>query len=53
MKAKVGDWVRFYQDGVLVIGYVHYVNTDSVLGDVEYQTDIGSVKEDLVLEVRP
>ena len=52
MKAKVGDWVRFYRDGKLVIGHVNYVRTDTVLGDAEYQTDIGSVDEDSLLEVR-
>jgi len=25
-KIKVGDWVRFYQDGRLVIGIVQYVH---------------------------
>lgn len=51
MNIKVGDWVRFYKDGRLYIGVVEYIR-DTILGYKEFQTDIGTVREDYVLEVR-
>lgn len=52
-KVKPGDWVRFYQDGVMVVGVVQYVVKDLVLGDSIANTDIGAVDVDCILEVRP
>jgi hypothetical protein len=52
MKATVGQWVRFYRNGALVIGVVQYVRVDPVNSEREYQTDNGAVDEDGVLEVR-
>lgn len=48
-KAKVGDWVRFYKDGRLVIGEVKYIETS---GGVVFLTDQGGVDIESVLEVR-
>lgn len=49
-KFKPGDWIRFYRDGLLVIGVVQYVGG---YGDPTYiQTDIGTVEAEYVLEVR-
>ena len=46
-----GDWVRFYQSGKLVIGQVEYI-TKGITGRYEIKTDIGSITEDYVFEVR-
>jgi len=46
-----GDWVRFYQSGKLVIGQVEYI-TKGITGRYEIKTDIGSITEEFVLEVR-
>lgn len=51
LNAKVGDWVRFYQNNHLVIGVVQYTVKDS-LGYMQLKTDLGSVDERYVLEVR-
>lgn len=48
---KVGDWVRFYQGGRLVVGIVQYVQPRIDRQDY-VQTDIGAIKESYVLEVR-
>ena len=48
----VGDWVRFYQSGKLVIGQVEYIAKSTITGRYELKTDIGSVTEEYVLEVR-
>ena len=52
MKCKIGDWIRFYQDGVLVIGVVNYIGFDPVLQDEYYSTDVGRVVLSCVLEKR-
>lgn len=48
-----GDWVRFYRNGVLVLGVVQYVK-ERRLGSYsrEVCTDIGSVEDTDVLEAR-
>ena len=51
MKVKVGDWVRFYEGGILVIGVVQYIEKD-LLGYTIVKTDIGSVDIRYILEVR-
>lgn len=50
MEIKIGDWVRFMQDGRLVIGKVEYIK--SKLLKPEYFTDAGVVDFDRILEVR-
>ena len=52
IKPKMGDWVRFYANGVLVIGCVEYVRVDTVLGDHELYTTAGAVDSESVLELR-
>jgi len=52
MKAKVGDWVRFYRGGLFVIGVVEYMNEKDVLGKEQYATDNGAVNETCIQEVR-
>jgi hypothetical protein len=48
-----GDWVRFYQNGRLVIGEVRYVKDPKLPGwDREICTDQGCVDEGCVLETR-
>lgn len=53
MKAKVADWIRFQRDNKLVIGEVKYAQELRAWpwGE-EYVTDIGTVREADVLEVR-
>lgn len=52
MTCTIGDWVRFYTDGHLVIGVVAYRKKDPVLNEYELCTDVGLVYEDQVLERR-
>ena len=52
MRAKVGDWVRFFRNGTLVIGVVCYVHKNDLLQTEAYLTDLGSVPESMILEVR-
>lgn len=50
---KPGDWVRFYQNGALVIGVVQYVRQDDTFSSrFHVHTDIGSVWASEVLECR-
>jgi len=49
----VGDWVRFYQGSVLVIGVVQYVReTDSAPHVTEARTDVGAILVTSVVERR-
>lgn len=48
---ETGDWVRFYNNGRLVIGQVEYIVKSKLMG-FDVKTDIGSVHSDYVLEVR-
>lgn len=50
--ASVGDWVRFYQNGNIVIGSVQYIETAGVIGTTVLKTDVGAVEEKHVLEIR-
>lgn len=52
MKAQIGQWVRFYRNGTLVIGVVQYVRENDLLQTEDYLTDQGSVHESMVLEAR-
>jgi hypothetical protein len=53
MDIKPGDWVRFYNNGHLVIGKVEYVSEDSVQGWKYYlNTDQGRIEAAQVLEIR-
>ena len=49
--AKIGDWVRFYQNGKLVIAVVQYTKID-ILGYAVLQTDAGEIRAENVLETR-
>ena len=50
---KVGDWVRFYRGGVLVIGVVEYIRERKAWERAdELQTTAGAVNADYVLESR-
>lgn len=51
MIIKVGDWVRFYQSGKMVIGVVQYLEKD-LLGYMIAKTDIGSCDTRYILEAR-
>ena len=52
-KPQVGDWVRFYQGGKLVIGIVSYMREAKYLPyGIELCTDIGTVNLSDVLEVK-
>jgi len=51
MKPQIGDWIRFYQNGHLVIGVVQYISKD-VLGYEHCDTDAGMVRSDSVREIR-
>ncbi len=48
---KVGSWIRFYMNGVLVVGVVQYIEKD-ILGYWIAKTDIGAVDTRYVLEAR-
>jgi hypothetical protein len=47
-----GDWVRFYNGGVLVIGKAEYVVKNKSFPGFNVKTDIGSVDSEYILEVR-
>ena len=49
---SVGDWVRFYVDGGLVIGQVEYISSRPEIAAVDVGTDAGSVDVRDILEVR-
>lgn len=50
-RITIGDWVRFYEAGRIVIGEVRYIRTRTG-GYVDLLTDVGSVSADMVLEMR-
>ncbi len=50
--ASVGDWVRFYQGGRLVVGVVMYLSTLKYSGAPLVTTDIGEIPLEDILEVR-
>ena len=54
MSVKPGDWVRFYRNGLLVLGTVQYTRATEVWGSggVEVLTDVGGVNITDILEVR-
>lgn len=53
MTVKIGDWVRFYRNGALVIGIVNYRRRrDEISSEWILSTDAGEVNEDEVLERR-
>ncbi len=53
-KYPVGTWVRFYQNGVLVIGVVEYLPDEEPWDRCcNYATTAGVVDEDSILEARP
>ena len=46
----IGDWVRFYRCGVLVIGKVEYI--EKTLKGLKLKTDNGAVDIDYVEEMK-
>ena len=53
MSIDVGDWVRFYQGGKLVIGVVQYVRSSHLdSSNPVIHTDIGTVTASVVTEAR-
>ena len=48
----IGDWIRFYRGGSLVIGVVEYVQADAVLNKISLLTNIGTIHADSVVEFR-
>lgn len=53
LTAVVGDWVRFYQAGVLVVGVVEYVTDSSAYGEQRrYLTNVGPCDGSQLIEVR-
>lgn len=42
-KYQIRQWVRFYQNGTLVIGVIQYIH--ETLYGYEYSTDVGAVLE--------
>lgn len=54
MKPGCGDWVRFYQDGKLVIGVVQYVKEAESWSSHRWDvsTDVGLTSDDAILERR-
>jgi hypothetical protein len=50
---RIGDWVRFYQGGKLVIGVVQYLPPrEAWEASATAVTDIGAVHFNNILEVR-
>jgi hypothetical protein len=52
-KVKVGNWVRFYRSGILVIGVVQYIHPPK-LGFTFFRvdTDQGTIDSESILEIR-
>jgi len=49
----VGDWVRFYQNGNLVLGVAEYISEEQGQFGYSVYTNIGQVMSDNILESRP
>lgn len=50
---RVGDWVRFYRGGLLVLGVVEYIVPRAPWDSTpEAVTSLGQIPFDAVLEVR-
>ncbi len=52
MSIQIGDWVRYYQNGSMIIAVVQYVKDVSWYEDDIY-TDKGTANKRHILEVRP
>lgn len=48
----VGDWVRFYRGGELILAVVEYRVENGVFGKYELCTTEGRIPEEVVLECR-
>lgn len=46
-----GDWVRFYRNGVLVVGEVRYMHRD-ITDKLKLSTDQGEIDSRAVIEIR-
>lgn len=51
-KYQIGQWVRFYKNGQLVIGVIQYIDNTSYPITVQYCTDHGEISESRILEAR-
>lgn len=49
---KIGDWVRFWSAGDLVIGVVQYPPYEEICGSFKIPTDIGITTGNSVVELR-
>lgn len=50
VQLKIGDWVRFYKDGRLIVSEIRYVVAK---WDTEYYvTDDGEVSKELIIDYR-
>lgn len=54
VKPKVGEWVRFYRDGRMVIGVIQYVRPAASWSASRWQadTDFGTIESRNILERR-
>ena len=52
MTCAVGDWVRFYRGGELILAVVEYRVENGVFGKYELCTTAGRIPEEAVLECR-
>lgn len=51
-EVKAGDWVRFWQGGILVIGVVQYPPYRDICGPFQIPTDAGVTSAASVVEIR-
>lgn len=51
-QVKVGDWIRFWKGGNLVIGVVQYPPYRDICGPFQIPTDAGITSATLVVEIR-
>lgn len=52
MNFEVGDWIRFYQAGMMVIGEIKHISTQPTTGFLMFETTCGVTNEKGVLELR-
>lgn len=51
-KLQVGDWIRYYSNGELIINAIEYITKDSLLGELTFHTARGNVTIEYILESR-
>lgn len=52
-KYKVGDWIRFFCQTLLISEVVYIKKQEHFPWDWEYVTNDGTIPEDQIFEVRP